>query len=127
PTPSSDNPAPMLAAKVDGLLSRVCKILNMWPKKPQQLRIYLLKNGREVRQRQLALQPFLQEGSFWEDDSLEGLYDPLTRSIYLSLKDLRVGILAHEMTHYVLNEAFAVPPPASVQEHWAHYVERQVD
>jgi hypothetical protein len=127
PVPSPDNPVPMLAAKVDGLLTRVCMILNMWPKKGPPLRIYLLKNGQEVRQRQLALQPFHQEGSFGEDDDpLEGFYDPLTRSIFLSLADLRVGVLGHEMTHYVLNEAFPVPPPASVQEHWAHYVERQL-
>jgi hypothetical protein len=127
PAPSPDNPSPLLAAKVNGLLSRVCTILNIWPKKRQPLRIFLLKNGWEVRQRQLALQPFRHEGSFWEDHSLEAFYEPRTRSIFLSLADLLVGVLGHEMTHYVLSEAFAVPPPASIQEDWAHYLESRLD
>lgn len=129
PTPSPDAPAPLLAVKIDRLLTRVCMILNIWPKNRRPLRIFLLKNGREVRQRQLALQPFRQESSFWgdDDDPLEAFYEPITRSIFLSLADLRIGILAHELTHYVLNEAFSIPPPADIQEDWAHYVENQLD
>jgi hypothetical protein len=133
PSSSPSSPVPLLAAKINGLLTRVCMILNIWPRNRRPLRIFLLKNGLEVRQRQLALLPFRHESSFWsfggdeEDNALEAFYELRTRSIFLSMADLRVDILAHEMTHYVLNEAFSTPPPASFQEDRAHYVEKQVN
>jgi hypothetical protein len=127
PVSSPDKPVPLLAAKINGLLTRVCMILNVWPKKRRPLQIVLLKNGREVKLRQLALMPFRYGTSFWEDDTLEAFYESLTRSIYLSLPDLRVGILGHELTHYVLTQAYRIPPPVSLQEEWAHYVESRLD
>jgi hypothetical protein len=127
PTASPDKSEPLLAVKINRLLTKVCMLLNIWPKKRQLLKIFLLNNGREVKLRQLALMPFRREISFWEDNTLEAFYESLTRSIYLSLPDLRVGILAHEMTHYVLTQAYSPPPPASLQEEWAQYVETRVD
>jgi hypothetical protein len=120
--------SPGLAAKIDGLLVKVSLILNRWPKKPQGLRIVLLKDGRQVQQRHLALQPFQNGGPSWFGyGHLEAFYEPRTHTIFLSLEDLHAGILAHELAHYVLCEAFAVPPPASVQEGWARYVESSLD
>ena len=58
---------------------------------------------------------------------LEAFYEPRTRTIFLSLEDLRAGILAHELTHFVLCESFAVPPPAALQEDWGRYVESSLD
>ena len=51
----------------------------------------------------------------------------VSRTIFLSLEDLHAGILAHELTHFVLCESFAVPPPAALQEDWARYVESSLD
>ena len=49
--------SPGLAARVDGLLTKVCLLLSRWPQKPRRLCIFLLKDGRQVRQRHLVLQP----------------------------------------------------------------------
>jgi len=120
--------APGLAAKIDGLLVKVCLILGRWPKNAQDFRIVLLKDAKEVQRRHLVLQPFQNAGSsLFGFGDLEGFYEPRTRTIFLSLADLRVRILAHELAHFVLCESFVVRPPASVQEDWARYVEAMLD
>jgi hypothetical protein len=116
-----------LAAKVDGLLEEVCMAMKRWPKVTARLRIILLSNGRQVRQRQLAFDPESEGGSIFGYGELEAFYDPLTNSIFLSLADLNDGILAHEMAHYVMCTASAVIPPHEMQEEWAHYADRYVE
>jgi len=115
-----------LAVKVDGLLTKVRLILNIWPKNQERLRICLLKNGSEVQQRFLVFRPDANRPLFGYGD-LEGFYEPCTRTIFLSLDHLRAGILGHEMTHFILCESFPVPPPESIQEEWARYVETQLN
>ena len=115
-----------VAAKVDGLLAKVRLILNFCPKNQERMRIFLLKDGREVQQRRLALQPSAARPLFGHS-TLEAFYDPMSRTIFLSLDDLRTGILAHEMTHFLLCESCVVPPPEALQEDWARYVETQVN
>jgi hypothetical protein len=118
---------PGLAAEVDGLLARVCLTLHLRPQKSGKLHIVLLKDGREVHQRYLALDPWAQNPPIFGHLKLEGFYEPRSRTIFLSLADLREGILAHEMTHYVLCEQPGGPPPADLQEEWAQYVESSLD
>jgi len=120
--------SPGLAAKVDGLLAKVCLLLNRWPKKSAGLRIFLLKDGRQVQQRHLVFQPYQNSGPSWFGyGSMEAFYEPRSRSIFLSLQDLHAGILAHELTHFVLCVSFAVPPPAALQEEWGRYVESSLN
>jgi hypothetical protein len=120
--------APGLAAKLDGLMVRVCLIVGRWPQKNRSLRIFVLKDGKQVQQRNLVFQPFKATGPSWFGyGRLEAFYEPRTRTIFLSLEDLHVGILAHELAHFVLCESGGVPPPASVQEDWARYVETNLD
>jgi hypothetical protein len=125
PNPPSAALSPELAAKVEGLLLKVCLILNRWPRGPQRLRIVLLKDGREVRQHYLALQPSSNPPLFGYSP-LEAFYEPRTRTIYSSLTDLDEGILAHEMAHFVLCTTFAIPPSSEIQEKWAQYVEARL-
>jgi len=117
--------SPRLAAKIDGLLAKVCLILNRWPKKPERLRIFLLPSGKQVRERYLALQPLSR--NLLAYGPIEAFYEPRTRSMFLSLADIREGILAHELAHFVLCETFAVPPPHALQEDWARYVETRLN
>jgi hypothetical protein len=115
-----------LAVKVDGLLTKVRAILNIWPKNLVRLRICLLKNGREVQQRLIVFNPGANRPWLGHGD-LEGFYESRSRTIFLSLKDLTAGILGHEMTHFILCEAFPVPPPEAIQEDWARYLETQIN
>ncbi len=111
-----------LAAKVEGIMGRVSHLLNIRPKPSPKLRIFLLKDGREVRDRHLLFQP-ARRGPLLGYNSLEAFYQPETHSLFLSLADLHEGILAHEMAHFLLCTGPAVPPPAGVQERWAQYAE----
>jgi hypothetical protein len=117
--------APKLAAKIDGLLVKVCLILNRWPKKQDRLRIFLISDGKQVKQRYLALRPFAQ--NLLAYGPLEAFYEPRTRTIFLSVADIHAGILAHELAHFVLCESSAVPPPVELQEDWARYVETRIN
>lgn len=121
--------SPGLAAKIDGLLVKVCLTLGKWPQKGAGFRIFLLKDGKQVKQRQLVFQPYIQDTApnLFGYGSLKAFYEPRTRTIFLSLADLDQRILAHEMTHFVLCESYATPPPASLQEDWAQYVESMID
>jgi hypothetical protein len=120
--------SPGLAAKIDGLLVKVSLLLNKWPTKAQGLKIFLLKDGKQVRQRHLVFLPRQNGGPAWFGyGRLEAFYEPVSRTIFLSLDDLHAGILAHELTHFVLCESFAVPPPAALQEDWARYVESSLN
>ncbi|MBM3252877.1 MAG: hypothetical protein FJZ16_01320 [Candidatus Omnitrophica bacterium] len=47
-------------------------------------------------------------------------------TVYISLADLKVGMLGHEMAHAIISHYFVVPPPMKVQEVLAGYVEYQL-
>jgi hypothetical protein len=125
PANSEDAVLARLAAKIDGLFARVCQILRLSPENLPPVRLFLLQNGQEVRERQLVLQSAGQRG-FFGYGSLEAFYEARSRAIFLSLRHLDPGILAHELTHFLLCTAVPGPPSRPVQENWAQYVETQV-
>jgi len=125
--PSQAVLSPRLAVKIDGLLAKVCQLLHRCPRSGQRLRIFLVKDGQQVQQRRLALQAFHGELPFFGYGSLEGFYELRTRTIFLSLADLHEGILAHEMSHFVLCESSPIRPPEDLSEDWASYVESRLN
>jgi hypothetical protein len=116
---------PRLAAKIDAILLRTSQILNLQPSQPPRLHIVLAADGKEVQRRYLLIMPDQRRGLFGFG-SLEGYYETGNRTIYLSLRDLHEGILAHEMAHDLLCTRVCPPPSASDQEAWAHYVESRL-
>ncbi len=126
PDPLQASLSPRLAAKIDGLLTKVCLIMNMWPPNGEPVEIFILRDGREVKQKHLALYPF-QKRPIFGHGSLPAFYVPRSHTIILSLKDLHEGVLAHEMAHHVLCEVFPFFPPEDYQEQWAQYVETQIN
>ncbi|MFZ2089537.1 MAG: hypothetical protein WAU47_13265 [Desulfobaccales bacterium] len=114
-----------LAAKIDGILLRVAGLLGIPPSRSCRVNLVLLPSGREVRQQHVNLVPGQRPGLFGYG-SLEAFYYTGNRTVYLSLADLREGILAHEMTHHLLCTAVAPSPPAELQEKYAHYVESRL-
>ncbi len=116
---------PRLAAKIDAILVRASKILNMPLGQASRLHIVLVADGKEVRRRYRLIMPD-RRGGLFGFGSLEAYYETDNRTIYLSLHDLREGILAHEMAHYLLCTGVYPPPPVAEQESWAHYVEGQL-
>ena len=127
---SQTGPAPTaslgnLAAKIDGLIAEVSRLLRLWPPNPPRLWIYLVKDGSQVRQRYLLFQP-IQGKPLLGYGPLEAFYEAGSRTAFVSLADVHEGILAHEMAHFLLCTAHKVPPPAHIQEDWARYIEARL-
>jgi len=116
---------PRLAAKIDGILERAAGLLNLSRVRPPRVTLVLLPDGKEVRHQHVLLVPGQRPGLFGYG-SLEAFYYVGTQTVYLSLADLREGILAHELTHHLLCTIMAVPPPEQTQEAYAHYVESRL-
>lgn len=112
-----------LCPKVDGLLFKVCKILPKCPNRQPFLTIELIDDANKVRQQLTIISPFQTSPS---DDSLEGFFLSGRNVIYISIKGFRTGILAHEMTHYLLYQ-FSPIPAIDLQEKWAQHVDTIVD
>lgn len=53
-------------------------------------------------------------------------YANKTKTIYVNVDSVTVGVLAHEMAHAVINFYFEVPPPAKMQEILAQYVDLHI-
>jgi hypothetical protein len=116
---------PRLAAKIDGILERAAGLINLSRARPPKVTLIVLPDGKEVRRQHMALVPGQRPGLFGYG-SLEAFYHVSARTIYLSLADLREGILAHELTHHLLCTVMALPPPEQTQEAYAHYVESRL-
>jgi hypothetical protein len=113
-----------MSARIDGMLGEISEVLQRRPLRPSRLQIRLLKNGCEVRQQQTRL-TFPRKGMLGKPRPLESCYDPRRCTIFLSLADARLGVLAHEMTHFILCESYRVPPSEAYQEAVANYLERR--
>jgi hypothetical protein len=110
---------PRLAAKIDAIIVRTSHLLKIQPCQQSRLEIVLLANGKEVRRCHQLIVPGQPQGLFGFG-SLEAFYSTYNRTIHLSLRDLREGILAHEMAHDLLCTKVFPPPPTDVKEDWAH-------
>ena len=114
----------LLSDKIDAMLTEISRVLQKQPLKPVRLQIRLLRDGLQVQQQQLALRspPPLPPGPS-APQPLASYYEPRLRTIFLSLADARLGVLAHEMTHFILCESSPVPPNPEYQENLARYME----
>lgn len=109
---------PMLAKnRVDDIVDRVTKILDMYPAN-LHFRIYIYPTYKDLELKYLGM------GIFGKTPI--AFYNHKTRSIYVSLPDVRDGVLGHEIAHAVINVFFPVPPPARMQEILAQYADKHL-
>lgn len=115
-----------LSLKIDGMLAEISRVLQRWPARPVRLTIRLLRDGFQVRQQQSALSAS-QPGRLPSPGPhyLISFYDPRRRTVFLSLSDARPGVLAHEMTHFVLLESPGARTSEEYQESLARYMEER--
>lgn len=111
-----------LTDQIDGMLAEISRVLQRQPPAHVRLTIRLLPDGVQVQRQQLALRaapsPHAAPGR-----PLESYYEPRLRTIFLSLADARAGILAHEMTHFILLESPGARTGEAYQETLARYME----
>lgn len=114
-----------LSLKIDGMLAEISRVLQRWPARPVRLTIRLLRDGFQVRQQQSALSASQPRHPPSGPPYLISFYDPARRTIFLSLADARPGVLAHEMTHFVLLESPGARTSKEYQESLARYMEER--
>jgi hypothetical protein len=114
-----------LSDLIDGMLSEISRVLQKWPTNPVRLTIRLLRDGFQVQQQQMALRTPPPPRPPQAPRYLQSYYEPRLRTIFLSLADARIGLLAHEMTHFILLESPGARTSEEYQESLARYMEER--
>jgi hypothetical protein len=86
------------------------------------IHIYSFKGTIQVLPDRQSLNGFLKQ-AYGVDFEERSLYYFEKDVIYVSLADMTVGMLGHEMAHAIISHFFVVPPPAKLQEVLCGYVE----
>lgn len=100
--------------KVDVVVERVENILDMRPR-DLKFRIALLASDNDVQK--------IYETRHAKKVDYIAFYSPRDNTIYLSVDDISIRVLAHEMAHVVINRYFGVQPSARIHEVLAQFVE----
>ena len=102
---------------IDRMVSRVKGLLGIYPPNLHfKIHIYSTYNELMSLFREIGM----------TGDAPVAFYSHRYKTIYLSAEKLNDRVLAHEITHVVINSYFDTPPPVQIQEILAHYVERHL-
>jgi hypothetical protein len=113
-TAASDNVSDILAKSLDGLYQEVSDILD--------IHIYSFKGTVQVLPDRQSLSSYFKR-AYGIDFDERSIYYFEKDIIYVSLADMTVGVLGHEIAHAIISHFFVVPPPAKIQEVLCGYVE----
>lgn len=97
------NNANLASSRIDRIVDRIQAILGVIPR-DLRFKIYL-RRGRLEGER-------------------EAYYDHKTKSIYISVDSVTENILAHEISHAIIDTYFPVSPPGKIQEIISQYVDK---
>jgi hypothetical protein len=109
-----DNVKDILAKTLDGLYQEVSDILD--------IHIYSFKGTIQILPDKSSLNSLFKQ-TYGIDFNERSIYYFEKNTIYISLADMTVGMLGHEIAHAIISHYFVVPPPARIQEVLCGYVE----
>ncbi len=104
--------------KVDSLIEKVEILLHVCPRS-LRFGIMLLSTKNDVQQ-----QYKMQYGI---GGDYVAFYSPQNRTLFVSVDDIDNYVLAHELTHVVIDQYFEKSPSAVIQEILAHFVETHIE
>ncbi len=113
-TPSSSDVRKEVIRKVDLLFEKAQLILDM--RKPMN-KVTVRMHSNEV-QLQESFKKLYQQGG-----NLRGWYFFDNNTVYLNVKDVHEGMLAHELGHAIIDNFLSVRPPRATAEILAQYVD----
>lgn len=100
--------------KIDELVEKVERVLNLFPEE-LDFSIVLLRQSDDVRK--------IYKARYRIDTPYISFYALEDRTVFISVNDANIRVLAHELTHVVIDYSFRVPPPVEVHESLAQFVE----
>ncbi len=107
-----------ILAKVDTIIEKAETILEMFPDQ-LHMNIVLLEKAADV-----AL--IFKEKYGKEADHI-AFYSLSEDTIYISVDDATLKVLAHEIGHAIVDNYFKIRPPYNVHELMAQFVEKRID
>ncbi len=107
-----------VAAKLDLIVRKVQKILDMYPEN-FKCEVVLLETTGQVQQAYQEL--------YGTKVGFVAFYSPGKHRIYLALNKLELAVFAHEMAHAVIHKYFRNAPPVKIHEVLAQYVTNQME
>lgn len=104
-------------AKLDTIVEKAEVVLDMFPDQ-LQITVVLLKNTSEVSR--------VYKAKYGKDVNHIAYYSLSEDTIYLSVDDTRLRVLAHEIGHAVVDHYFKVRPPYNIHELMAQFTEKHI-
>lgn len=101
-----------VAEKLDAIIERVELTLEMFPG-DLKFTVTLLPDAEAVQR--------IYKGNYHKSVDYIAYYSPKEKTIYLSVKDINLTVLAHEIAHAVVDHYFEVPPPVKIHEMLAQH------
>ena len=104
-------------AKVDIIVEKVEVVLDMFPDN-LRFNLVLLPTARDVSK--------IYKKNYGKSVNHIAYYSIAQKTIYISVNDTRLKVLAHEIGHMVADSFFEVRPPYKVHELMAQFAEKHV-
>ena len=107
-----------ILAKIDTIIEKAEIILEMFPDQ-LRMKIVLLANSAEVAR--------VFKAKYGKNVNYVAFYSLSEDTIYISVDDAKLTVLAHEIGHAIIDHYFKVRPPYNVHELMAQFVEKRID
>ena len=104
-------------AKIDTIIEKAETILEMFPDQ-LQMKIVLLEKSADVAR--------VFKDKYGKNVDYVAFYSLSEDTIYISVNDAKLAVLAHEIGHAVIDHYFKVRPPYNVHELMAQFVEKRI-
>ena len=103
--------------KLNNVVEKVMAVLEMFPKKIR-FTLVLLPTARDVQR--------LYRENYGKEVDFIAFYSPQHKTMYLSMADVELKVIAHEIGHVVVDHFFDVPPPVKIHELLAQFAETHI-
>lgn len=100
--------------KLDAIVERIETILDMFPKE-LKFKIILLPSDTDVQK--------IYRNKYRRNVDYIAFYSPRDKTIFISVNDISLGVLAHELAHVIIDRYYGIPTPVNIHEILAQYVE----
>lgn len=115
--PTSLNIVDEVKNKLDGIVEKVELVLEMFPANLRFV-VVLLPSDRDVQR--VYLEKYQKKVDYI------AFYMRKTKTMYLSVDDVSLTVLAHEIAHVVVDHYFDISPPTKIHEMLAQYASTHI-